>query len=190
MRRQLATILPLILLSALIGPGCARPRPRVAEAVPPLQVPVVPPRAVAPLPEEPVDDTAQAGDPEPRRVTRPVRPRPRPVTPAEPPREAPKPDEVLVPEAPKAAEPAKVLRTPDTVDDSEATRRVRAALGRASVQLARVNAAALGADARAQFETARRFIDQAEGALRARNYVFASYLADKAETLARGLVGR
>jgi hypothetical protein len=101
---------------------------------------------------------------------------------------APAPAEPV--EAARPAEPAPVLRTPDTADDSEAARRVRDALGRANSQLARVNAGALGKDARAQYDTARRFIDQAEGALRARNYMFASYLADKAETLARGLVGR
>jgi outer membrane biosynthesis protein TonB len=189
MRRVLVTIVVLA-VQAGVGPGCARPRPRAVETPPALEVPVVPPRAIAPLPEEPVDESAQADDPEPRRVTRPARPRPRPPAPAEPPKEAAKPEEATVPEPPKAAEPPNVLRTPDTVDDSEAARRVRGALARASGQLARVNVAGLGTDARAQYDTARRFIDQAEGALQARNYLFASYLADKAETLARGLVGR
>ncbi|MCU0255582.1 MAG: hypothetical protein MUF60_02460 [Vicinamibacterales bacterium] len=188
MSSVLRAILPLMLAS-LVAAGCARPRPQTVEVPGPLEVPVVPPRVIAALPEEPEEAVAPA-DPQPRRATRPSRPRPRPAPAAtdaarEQPPAAPGPGET-----PRPAEPQTVLRTPETVDDSEAARRVREALGRASGQLARVNAGALGRDARAQYDTARRFIDQAEGALAARNYMFASYLADKAETLARGLVGR
>ena len=53
--------------------------------------------------------------------------------------------------------------------------------------LGRVNASTLGQQARQQHETARRFVEQAQQALVERNYVLASYLADKAETLAKGL---
>jgi hypothetical protein len=53
--------------------------------------------------------------------------------------------------------------------------------------LDRVNASTLGQQARQQHETARRFVAQAQQAIIERNYVLASYLADKAETLARGL---
>ena len=63
-------------------------------------------------------------------------------------------------------------------------------IGRASVALAKVTLATMSGDARMQYETARRFVDQAEGALTARNYMFAAYLADKAEALAKGLIGR
>ena len=48
--------------------------------------------------------------------------------------------------------------------------------------------ASLNADGRAQFETARRFLQQAEEALKARNIVFAGKLADKAATMAAVLV--
>jgi hypothetical protein len=41
--------------------------------------------------------------------------------------------------------------------------------------------------ARQQYDTARRFLAQADNALKIRNYVFARNLADKAETLARQL---
>jgi hypothetical protein len=87
-------------------------------------------------------------------------------------------------------EPTSVLQTPQTADDGEAARRIREVLTRARRDLARVNARALGSDARAQYETARRFVDQAEDALTVKNYMFARYLADKAEALARGLQGR
>jgi hypothetical protein len=83
-----------------------------------------------------------------------------------------------------------VLRTPQTANDGQAERRIRDALGRAGKALEGIRRASLSNDARVQYDTARRFIDQATGALNARNYMFAAYLADKAETLARGLSGR
>jgi len=38
-----------------------------------------------------------------------------------------------------------------------------------------------------QYDTAKRFIQQAEDALKAKNFVFAEQLADKAATLAAAL---
>ena len=86
-----------------------------------------------------------------------------------------------------APAPAPLLRTPQTADESNAERRTKDVLGRAAQLLDRVNPATLGQQARQQHETARRFVEQAQQALVERNYVLASYLADKAETLARGL---
>jgi hypothetical protein len=48
----------------------------------------------------------------------------------------------------------------------------------------------LNADARAQYDQAKRFMEQAQQALRDRNFVFAATLADKAATLAAELVSR
>jgi hypothetical protein len=48
----------------------------------------------------------------------------------------------------------------------------------------------LNADARTQYDQAKRFASQADEALKARNLVFASYLADKAAALAAQLAGR
>lgn len=173
------------------GAGCARPKPVVTAPPAALEVPVVPPRVVGALPEEQPPEEAAPAEPEKPRPSRPSRPRPKPAPPADAAPAKPDAAQEPAPEPPKPAEqPGTVLRTPQTVDESEAARRVRSVLGRATDQLSRVNVGALGPDARAQYETARRFIDQAEGALKARNFVFASYLADKAETLARGLGGR
>ena len=47
---------------------------------------------------------------------------------------------------------------------------------------------ALNADGRAQVEAARRFLEQADEALKARNVVFAGKLADKAAIMAAVLV--
>jgi hypothetical protein len=57
-------------------------------------------------------------------------------------------------------------------------------LTRVTRDLSKVNVATLGADGKAQFETAQRFLQQAEEALKGHNLVFASKLADKAATLA------
>ena len=46
----------------------------------------------------------------------------------------------------------------------------------------------LDADGRVQDDTARRFMQQADEALKARNVVFAGKLADKAATMAAVLV--
>jgi hypothetical protein len=93
-------------------------------------------------------------------------------------------------ETARPEQPATVLRTPQTANDGEADRRVRDVLARATRALEAINRAQLSNDARAQFDTARRFIDQSSDALKARNYMFARYLADKAEALAKGLAGR
>jgi hypothetical protein len=98
------------------------------------------------------------------------------VTPADP-------EATVAPPAPFTP----LLRTPQTADESESDRRIRDVLFRASQALTRVNAATLNREARTQHETARRFVEQANQALIERNYVFASYLADKAETLAKGI---
>jgi hypothetical protein len=177
-----------------VAVACARPKPVTVPPPPPaLEVPVVPPRVLAPSPVEP-EPTAVGAEPSTPGPRRPVRPRPRPEgTPGKPeqPADSAKtetpPDTGPVDRKPVTPAPDTVLQTPQTADDTETDRKIREGLARASRDLARVDAAALGRDARAQYETARRFIDQAEGALRVRNYMFAQYLADKAETLARGL---
>ncbi len=177
------------------GAGACAKKPVATEptGVPALVVPVIPPRVYAPLPEEPV-----AGpEPEPEEPApapaRTARPRPRTDRPAEPrPAEPAKAEPAQGDPAatPPQATPAPPLRTPQIADDTETGRRIRATIGRAGAELARVSPTSMSADARMQYDTARRFLDQAEGALNARNYMFAAYLADKAEALARGLAGR
>jgi len=199
MRGSARAIGAVVLGMLALAGGCSRRPPRIAPPPPaPLEVPVVPPRVLAPVavePEEPqvADEPAATA---PRRTTR---PRPRPETSPRPeqppvqhdPSKVEGPPEPPSPAAePKPAEPKTVLQTPQTAGDADAERRVREVLGRARRELGQVNAATLGSDARTQYETARRFIDQAEDALKARNYMFARYLADKADALARGLTGR
>jgi len=133
-------------------------------------------------PPEPEPEPA----PEPARRTSNRQPRraepARPESPATTPEPA-TPDPTPAPNAP-------LLRKPQTADEGEQVRTIRETLDRASRDLGRVNYQALKAEGRSNYDTAKRFIDQAEVALRDRNFVFASYLAGKAETLARELYGQ
>ncbi len=72
----------------------------------------------------------------------------------------------------------------------EAEQRVRASLAQASRDLSRINTRALNAEAKAQYDIARRFVEQAGDALRAKNFVFAGQLADKASNLAMLLLAQ
>ena len=79
---------------------------------------------------------------------------------------------------------------PNNREEAEVERRIRASLGQAVNDLNRIAYQTLDTDARLQHDTARRFISQAEDAIRARNLVFAASLADKAALLAAQLAGR
>ena len=115
-----------------------------------------------------------------------------PPPPVRPPaRPAPRPD----PPAPVAAqppvsEPPRELRASPSAADAAAERTVRDALARAARDLSRVDYSRLRPDGRAQYDQSKRFGQQAEEAVRTRNLVFAATLAEKAATLAAGLVGR
>lgn len=162
--------------------ACAKAQATAPPAMPTLVPPEAPPRIVAdyhpdpPLPAEPV--SAEAVTPAPRP--------PRPVR-----RETPRPeaaaDEPLGPPAvPPAPVPALALQMPGVA--AKADQSVRTLLARAARDLGRVNYQALDADGRAQYETARRFMQQADDALKARNVMFAGKLADKAATMASVLL--
>jgi uncharacterized protein (DUF885 family) len=60
-------------------------------------------------------------------------------------------------------------------------------MSRARADLSRVNYERLNADGRSQYDTAKRFVDQAEQALREENLVFAAKVAEKAAGLAASL---
>ena len=117
----------------------------------------------------------------------PARPAGRPARPEAKP-EAPVPAEP-VPEAPKPPPPPPSLTlTPSPGAEAQTVVAIRELMARATRDLSRVNAASLNADGRAQAEAARRFLQQADEALKARNVVFAGKLADKAATIAAVLV--
>ena len=181
-RRSTTRRVALVVACLLVGVGCTRSKPVAAPAVvaldvppPPARVISTPPEPVAPVESTTVERPAPAARPEAPKAPDPARVEPEPAntTPAN--------------AEPVAAAPAPLLRTPQTADESNAERRTNEVLGRATNLLDRTNPATLGQQARQQHETARRFVLQAQQALVERNFVLASYLADKAETLAKGL---
>ncbi|HKC56680.1 MAG TPA: hypothetical protein VKC35_11175 [Vicinamibacterales bacterium] len=175
--------------------GCASAQAKaVAAAGPPLAVPEPPPRVLAPV-EEPV--TAAVPTPAetapPATATAPRTPPPRPParrTEPEKPPEAPAPAAATTGTPAPAPEPPRELRPASPAVEAAAERVARDALARAARDLGRVDYGKLNADARAQYDQSKRFMEQAQQGLRDRNFVFASTLADKAAALAAELSGR
>jgi hypothetical protein len=166
--------------------GCAKARAETSPDGPPLAVPAPPPRVIAPAEEPLTAAPAELTEPAPappnpaRRA--PTRPN---AAPAQKPEQAPpvEPPPQAAPEAP--AEPAPTLRAPGVAEKP-----VRDRLYAANRDLGRVDYTKLSVDGRVQYEQSKRFIQQAEDALKAQNFVFAQTLADKAATLAAELLGR
>ena len=166
---------------AIVASACAAKAPvRVEPELPVLDPPLPPPRVITLYVEE--------EEPGPAPVLAP------PEKPATPPRPATRPSKVEPRPEPARSEPAKpavappLTLTPSPGTDVKTEAAIRNLLGRAARDLSRVNASTLGADGRAQYDTAQRFLQQAQEALKVRNLVFAGKLADKAATLAAGFV--
>jgi hypothetical protein len=174
--------------------SCAHGQAKTIVELPPLDMPSAPPRIVEAVePQQP----AVVSLPDEQRTS--LRPRPaapaQRTTDAQRPAEPPKPEQPVADQPPAAQEPPKIppqttLQTTPTQREGEVERHVRILIAQAMNDLNRVNYQALNVDARNQYDTAKRFATQAEEALRARNLVFASNLADKAAALAAQLLGR
>jgi len=85
--------------------------------------------------------------------------------------------------------PNTVLQTTPAAEQGEVERGIRATMTRATAELSRIDYRVLNADARSQYDTAKRFVQQAEDAIRMKNLPFAKNLADKAAALAAQLGG-
>ncbi len=169
------------LLFAVIGAGCATAHARTAPAGPPLETPVPPPHTIQ-VPDESVPPATPAEG----AASRPLRTPPR-ITPAKP----DKPDPVQPPAAqPPAQEGPPLPPLQTTTNVPEVEKKVRALLSQAVRDLDRTDYRALSAERRTEYDTARRFIRQAEDALKVKNVVYAEQLADKAATLAARLIQR
>jgi len=197
MRRRLLTWLLAAALGAPLTTACTRTHAKTTPEAPPLDVPPPPPRVVVdtaepepqepvPLPEEPAHHTPARPRPaKPAEAPRPEGQHPEAPKPEAPPAEAPKPPE----EAPKPPPPTTLQTTPPQAE-VEVEKGVRSLLGRAQSDLSRVDYKGLNADARGQYDMAKRFMSQADEALKAKNLVFARVMADKAAALAAQLAGR
>jgi hypothetical protein len=175
-------VVAIVVLSASLGACAAKAQVLAEPALPQLDPPPPPPRVVAqyesepePIVATPPAETAVPAKP-PARPSRPEqRPDPAPTT-AEP------VENVARPPAPS------LTLTPTPGSEAQTVAAIRDLLGRATRDLSRVNTASLNADGKTQYESARRFIQQADDALKSRNVVFAGKLADKAATMAAVLV--
>ncbi len=181
--------------AAIALPACARPHAKAPSDAPPLSVPAAPPHEVEPIdqaapPDIPLPNPPHRTPPRPT-AQPPARPESRPeaphveapkseTEPARPPDESPKPP----------ATPTGTLQTTPAGAEGEMERGIRALLRRAGDDLNHIDYRNLNADARTQYDTAKRFIRQAEDAIQAKNLVFAKNLADKAAGLAAQLAGR
>jgi hypothetical protein len=175
-------IVSFVLLTATLGACAVKAQVRNEVELPLLDPPPPPPRVVVasvepePLPVSPAVEAVPPAKP-------PVRPA-RVEQRAEPNTPVPEPVEAAARPSPEAS----LTLTPTPGSEAQTVTAIRDLMGRAARDLSRVNANALNADGRSQFETARRFLQQAEEALKTRNIVFAGRLADKAAIMAAILV--
>ena len=196
-RLSSSSVLVVAALLALVASGCTRAHAKTEPQLPDaaaLDVPAPPERDIEPVEvETPPAPQAPAPAPESPRAQP---PRPRPAPAREPPRtEPPKPEPAPTTEVPKPAEeppraPTSTLQTTPATVEGELERGVRATLTRATTELTRIDYRVLNADAKIQYDTAKRFIRQADDAVKSKNLVFAKSLADKAATIADQLAGR
>jgi hypothetical protein len=169
-----------VLLAGVAGSvsACAKAQARTPPATPApaaaLAMPSPEPRLVVPVRLDPPPAPEPAPAPPAPAATPPARGR---ETPARPPA-AP----AVPPPAPVPAEPPPVLQTSTSVAELEA--RALSFLAQAERDLRLVPVASLSRDARAQYDSARRFALQSRDAMAAKNFVYALQLADKAATLA------
>ena len=179
----------ILLCFALAATACGKQRVVTQPDQPPLAAPVPPPRVIVP-PE--TTEEAPTASPEPDHKP----PRRAPAR-NEGARDAPAKPEPAKPQAPAAvtppppeAPPPTTLQTTPPASQAEMERKARGLIAQARRDLGRVNPASLNADGKGQYDTARRFVEQAEQALKEQNSVLALNLADKAATIAAVLVGR
>ena len=179
-----------LLRAAIVALACAASACVSAQAKgdpggPALAPPAPPPHTIIPV--EIVEAPASAPAlPAPTPViVRPMArpPAPKPDKPVEKPVDKPDPAAA----APPTAAPAPTAPLQTTANVTELERAIRARMAQAGRDLDRTDYRALNAERRTQYDTAKRFLQQADDALKVKNLVFAEQLADKAATLAAAL---
>jgi hypothetical protein len=189
------TLLPFCIPAVLLTSACTHASAKTTPEMPALQMPAPPPRDVEPTEVETPQPVPLATEPArnaPAR-SRPAPPAPRPEPPKSEPPKAAEPAPAPAAEPPKPEEPARPLTTiqstPPTAE-GEVERGIRAALQHATADLNRVDYRALNRDARTQYDTAKRFVSQADDAMRTKDLLYAKTMAEKAATIAAQLAGR
>jgi hypothetical protein len=183
--RRWASRLAMCALSAALVGGCAKARAETVPDGPPLATPQPPSRVFAPIEEEPlvsspVAEAPAATAPRVPPVTQPTRRTPAP----EPEKPAPTPAPTPSVEAPR------VLSAASTPADREAEGRITEMLRTALRDLSRVDYRGLTRGGREQYDQAKGFTEEADKALKERNFIYAQTAADKAARIAAELLGR
>ena len=193
MKTTLAMVV-VALGAGVLGAACATTRAQAPTQRPALEVPPVPPRVIEPVlpPEpstlEPIGELPSAPSTNP--------PRQRPNPPRETGREAksdakppePAQTETTPPPAPQPS-PVGPLRTSRTADGAKTEQQIRDTLRRANALLGKVNFGGLTEDRKKVYNEAKQFMDGAETAIKEGQLELGLELAEKAETLAKGLQG-
>ena len=166
----------LLLVLCAGAAACGKVQAKTPGPAPSLSMPEPPTRLVFPVnvdpPPAPPVTEKPAPAASPTRSTTAARPTP---TPAATPTPSPTPE----------ATPA-VLITSASLQELENTARAR--LERAKTDLGRLKRESLGKDAQDQYDSAERYIRMAGDAIKLKNFVYASFCAEKASTLAGLLI--
>lgn len=150
--------------------------------MPALEMPAPPGRLIVPstIPEPTPEPTPTPTAPPPVKPKDPP-PTTRPERPSQP---TPTP----TPDPTPTAAPPQLQTTSNASELERLESNAKSQILKAKGDLNRVNYRQLNSDARLQYDTANQYIGQAEDAIKVKNYVFASQLADKAAVLASLLV--
>jgi hypothetical protein len=170
----------------LLLTGCAKTKAAAVPDGPPLAVPM------APAHEIPVQQIAEAPPEEPPPAPDPPAPTPKPAVTRPPAR----PDTRTQTPAPAAAQPTPPAQAPTEVREVRAAppaspadeQKVRDLMKKAADDLKGVDYQKLSKEGKAQYDQSKRFSDEAQQAVKERNFVYAMTLAEKAATLAAELV--
>jgi len=183
--RRWALSLAMCALSAALAGGCAKARAETVPDGPPLATPQPPSRVFAPIEEEPLVSSPVAEAP--------VAPAPRVPANTQPARRTPPPEPEKPTPAPAptaSVEAPRVLSAVSAPLDPEAEKRINELLRNAKGDLSRVDYRGLTRGGREQYDSAKGFTEEAEKALKERNFIYAQTAADKAAKLAAELLGR
>jgi outer membrane biosynthesis protein TonB len=182
----------VLVLMAPLAAACTHAQAKTTLEMAPLEMPVPPPRDVQPTEVEapqPVPLVTEPARNPPERLRPPAPPARQEAPKAEPPKPEPPPVEPPKP-ADEPAKPLTMLQTKPASEEGEVERGIRSSIQRANNDLNRIDYRALNTDARTQYDTAKRFVQQAEDNMRTKNLVFARTVAEKAATIAAQLAGR
>jgi hypothetical protein len=189
-----ALVVGALITSCLAAGGCSRLSASTVPEPPALDVPAPPPRVVEVIGSEPpppgtLVDPPASGAPSNRRPPPRTEVQKPPVSPKPEPAPPPAPVTETVP-PPEPAKPATTLATTPPEREAALEREIKAKLDRAQRDLSVVDYGRLSADAKAEYDRAKRFTTQSEEALKAKNLVFARQLADNAANIAAQLANR